>query len=102
MKNKKTLSMLALGLLLGGGAIGAMQVSANNANTTSNVVAVNAIDQAQQAVVNEKTTTEAVDTTVDTTVDKPEAGDTADGKEATNETDGIDHQFEGDEGNHQD
>ncbi len=94
MKNKKTLSMLALGLLLGGGAIGAMQVSANSA--TNKVAAVNAIDQSQQVV---KSATE----TVDTTVDKPEAGDTTDSKESVaDEKDGIDHRFEGDEGNHQD
>ncbi len=92
MKNNKTLSMLALGLLLGGGAIGAMQVSANNASTTNNTPVINTVEQS--------TTTEKI---AGETVDKSEVGDVADGKESvTNEKDGINHQFEGDEGNHQD
>jgi hypothetical protein len=93
MKNKKTLSMLALGLLLGGGAIGAMQVSANSVvNPMNNVVTAN---QPKQETIIDKSTTEIADTTVDA----PESGSKPEVSNGTTEKDGINHQFEGEENN---
>jgi hypothetical protein len=96
MKNKKTLSMLVLGLLLGGGAIGAMQVSANNAKLAT----ADTTDQVQQETVSDKTTSNTINTSTDEKLEGTENKD--DEKNGIEEKDGIDHQFEGDEGNHQD
>ena len=63
MKNKKTLSMLALGLLLGGGAIGATQVLAKNQPTNNNA---DVVQQTQtQEIADQANTNSAIEPSED-------------------------------------
>jgi|GEM_PF-4684956 len=80
--NKKTIGMLALGLLLGGGSIGAFQVMAQ----TNNAAQTPTTSQQQQEVKVDAGNGSVLKTEQD---DNEKGGDI--------EKDGIDHQFEGEE-----
>jgi len=78
MKNKKTLSMLALGLLLGGGAIGAAQVFAQNQPTSNNP---GVVQQAQTQEIADQTNANSA---VEPSEDKNSVSEQAEDKNLAN------------------